>query len=454
MKNPSSTRSIPAALAALGRPAPWLRAFTYTLVAFSTFSISGVELSLVLLYLFALWHWWRSSPRESLPLWVLAPFVAWLAVAVIAALVNPDPAANLAALRHQYRIFLPLALLVSLREVEVPRLLRVFMVFVALAAAYGVVQYFWGVDWLRPAGQKPFSPYFQTRTGQLIFRARANFSGPQGLATMTMMAGILFLSLNASERGTRRFLWLGGAMAAMVGLLLTLGRSAWLGTGIGLAVLAFRLPMRWAVPTAIAILGVVFLLVEAVGSGWAQQYLGGNGESAIIQRLTTEPATDEASQIRLLLWQAALRGIAANPVVGVGLGNQDRIIPFHVEVFGAGNPQSDLVGTRSVAHNMYLQAGIYLGLAGLMAFLGMWAAIFVWNGTWIVRAGEEFAFEKAVLWGTGAALVAAMVDGMFQDTFFSGIGNAHILMYMGLAVFAGNRIRLAWLRSGGVSPGD
>jgi len=454
MENSSSTGSLPAALAALGRPAPWLRAFTYALFVFSTFSISGIELSLVLLYLSALWHWWRSAPREPLPLWVLAPFVTWLVVAVISALVNPDPVANLAALRHQYRIFLPLALLVALREVEVPRLLRVFMVFVVLAAAYGAVQYFWGVDWLRPAGQKPFGAYFHSKSGQAIFRARVNFSGPQGLATMTMMAGILFLSLNAAEKGKCRYLWLGGAVAAMVGLLLTLGRSAWLGTGVGLAVLAFRLPRHWGVPTAIAILGVGFLLIEAVGSGWAERYLGSYGESAILQRLATDPESDVARQIRLLLWQAGLRGIVANPVVGVGLGNQDRIIPFHVEVFGAGNPQSDQVGTRSVLHNMYLQAAFYLGLAGLIAFLAMWGAIFVWNCTWIARAGEEFAFEKALLWGTGAALVAAMVDGVFQDTFFSGIGNTHILMYMGVAVFAGNRIRRARMRSGGASAGD
>ena len=454
MENPSSIGRLPAALAALGRPAPWLRAFTYALFAFSTFSISGIELSLVLLYLFALWHWWRSAPRESLPLWVLAPFVTWLVVAVISALVNPDPVANLAELRHQYRIFLPVALLLALREVDLARLIRVYLLFVAIIAAYGAVQYFWGVDWLRPEGEKPFGAYFQTETGQQFYRARGNFSGPNGLATMTMMSGTLFLSLISSEKGYHRYLWLGGAVAAMLALLLSLGRSAWLGMGVGIVVLTLRLPVRWAVPTAIAILGVGFLLIVAVGSGWAERYLGSYGESAIIQRLATEPEADVARQVRLLLWQAGLRAIAAEPWLGVGLGNQDRIIPFHVKVFGAGNPQSDLVGTRSVLHNMYLQAAFYLGLAGLMAFLAMWGAIFMWNCTWIARAGEDFAFEKAVLWGTGAALVAAMVDGVFQDTYFSGIGNSHILMFMGLALFAGERIRLAWMRSGGASAGD
>ncbi|MCZ6730554.1 MAG: hypothetical protein O7C61_12680, partial [SAR324 cluster bacterium] len=101
----------------------WLRYFTYSLFAFSLISITGVELSVTGLFLLAIYARIQDRYSARIPLRIVAPFAAWILVAFLSSLANPDWLGNLFTLRHQYRIFLPLALLVSLNNVNLRRLL-------------------------------------------------------------------------------------------------------------------------------------------------------------------------------------------------------------------------------------------------------------------------------------------------------------------------------------------
>ena len=428
------------AVARLGKRETWLGVFTYSLFIFSTFTLTGVEISVILLYLVVIYHRTRSAPDMYLPFWVVAPFLIWLGVAVLSALVNPDSLSNLEELRHQYRIFLPLALLASLKHVDVTRLLKVYLVFVCLMAVYGIMQSFWGVDWFRLQRNLAYLPFYFTPENTAIYRARGNFNGPNAYGDLMMVAGIMFLSLMFCQRSYSRYFWGAGAFMAVTGLVLSLGRSAWIGFFVGLLVMALRLPRRWAISLIATGVGVLLLAIALLASGWVERNFAGLYGSRIAQRLISTTPSEASGRIRLLLWRAGIMAIKENPWLGVGLENQEKIVPYHKRIF-AGEKNLPYADPTSVVHNSYLQAGFYLGLFGLGAFLSMWVGILTWNGIWIVRAGNAFPFEKGLLWGSSGGLAGFMVEGIFQDTFFSGTGNAIILIFMGLSLYGGNRIR-------------
>ena len=419
----------------------WLAVFAYFLFAFSVITISGVELAVTVLYLLVIYHRLRSYPKEWLPAWIVAPFLLWVAVLVLSALINPHPLSNLGALRHQYRIFLPFLLLPALAQVNLERLLKVYLTCGGLMAVYGVAQVYSAVDLYRPPGGHPFAPIFTEPTSQQIYRARGNFAGPGSFANHMMMISLLFISLFISAKGRGRYWWGLGMAMALMGLVASFGRSAWIGAFMGLLVLSLRLPRRWSVTlitASLIVLGVVVLLIE---TGWLARNASHFPGSALIQRITMSSSADTQSQIRLAIWRAGLRSIEDHPWLGVGFENRDGMLSYLDDTAPRIRERIPISRGGVDQHNIYLQVAFDLGLLGLAAYLALWGAIFVWIALWILRAGGAFPWERGILWGTGAALTGAVLDGFFHDSFFSGNANATILMFMGLSLFAGLRIR-------------
>jgi O-antigen ligase len=80
---------------------------------------------------------------------------------------------------------------------------------------------------------------------------------------------------------------------------------------------------------------------------------------------------------RDLLWAALGRALAAHPWFGVGLGNQQRLIPASL---------TEKTGTIA-AHDEYLRIAVELGYPGAFLFFALTVGIFlmVWNSTWVRR---------------------------------------------------------------------
>ena len=264
----ASYQGVLAVFAHLKRRESWLGVFSYVLIIFSTFSISGVELSVAALYLLAIYHRLRSSPATHLPVWVISPFLAWVAVLFTSAVANPNILENLEQLRHHYRILLPFALLVALQFADLNRLLKVYLAFVALIALYALIQMYLGVDLFRPEGAKPIYPIIRGRLDEQIYRARGHFAGPGYLGNLMMMAGLLFLSLAIGNQHRTRYMWLAGSLIAAMGLIASFGRGAWIGACLGLVVLAFRAPRRWRFVTVTLVIAGLVLIFQSAQRGW------------------------------------------------------------------------------------------------------------------------------------------------------------------------------------------
>ena len=420
----------------------WLAFAVYTLIACSSFSIAGIEFATILLVVTSALHLWRADDAEIAPRWIVLPILAFAGAELLAALSNPHPLRTLSYMRGDYRIFLPLALLPALARVDVSRLLRVFVVCLAVAALYGAIQFHAGVDWFRPEGEKQITPTIIE--GANVFHGKGTFSHHLTYSGFMLINASFFLALALCDRSRDRFTWLAGSLAACVGVAVSMGRSGWLGTVAGASVLVLMLPRRWA----FSILGTGFLcaalLVTSMATGWLQARFDSPENPVLIKRMLSASPTNDRD--RLYLWEAGWMGFLENPILGVGRGNERYEYEQHRARVAERHGGHHYLNTASAGiHNVYLQVAYNLGAVGLLAFLWLYGAVFVWCAHWIRWAGcrEDLGFERGLLWGAAAGLAGTLVAGVFETNYFDAeVGNM-IGIAIGLALHAGLTVRNA-----------
>lgn len=175
------------------------------------------------------------------------------------------------------------------------------------------------------------------------------------LVAVMWLAGALIVQRWPQERQLDRAVWLGMMGVVFIGLVATFSRAALLGAwaGIGVVVLASRLPRRW-------IRGWLLLTVVVGVSVGAR----GLELEAIFQRLSQD------SELTLYVW-------SERPMIGQG-ANQ---LMLHVDQIMIPDIPDRY---RMPAHNAYLVIGAELGGVGLLTFAGWWC-LGVWRA-WRARS--------------------------------------------------------------------
>jgi O-antigen ligase len=432
----------------LRRRETWLFVLVYLLFLFTPLSISAVTAATILLYGAVLYHRARKPIEDPLPPWLWGGFILLPAAAVLSALANPDPLANLAHLRKEYAIFLPLALLPALDQSDRKRLLLAYGVPVALVAVYGLIQHIWGVDWFRTEGHKLITP--AREPGSNVFHGKGTFSHHLTFAGFVSMHVPFFLALAISERGRLRYAFGIIAIMSVVATLVSLGRSGWLGAAGGVLLLILGFPRRILLPLA-ALTVLLAVAGTSIYGGWQKGLMPYEGQPGFVKRLLMTSL--EHDKERIHIWEAALLGIRDRPVLGVGYGNDKKYTPEYRRQISEANQYQFLIGPKTHAHNVYLQVAFELGFVGLAAYLYMWGAVFYWNWLWVKRAGQGCPWEQALLAGASCALMGSMVSGLFENNFFDAEVRTIVLVMMGLSLHAGLLIRHAVARERDTSPG-
>ena len=162
---------------------------------------------------------------------------------------------------------------------------------------------------------------------------------------------------NWNTRGLLAMMLIGMAIFITFGvLLLTQSRGALGGLLVGLiAILAIQ--TRWG--KILAVTGTIVLIV-ILSSGMGDELISSNGVQ------TTAVGTIHLDG-RLEIWSRALYGLADFPFTGMGMNMFRRVMPILYPTF--------IVPTTmdiAHAHNHLLQAGLDLGLPGLIAYLSLW----------------------------------------------------------------------------------
>lgn len=230
----------------------------------------------------------------------------------------------------------------------------------------------------------------------------------------TVAAGLTTAGLVVSwSRGG----WIAFAVAFLVVILAHARRAAplvLLATGLGLAAMA-ALGLADLLPAS---------LVERLGE--LRSYLG------MIDLRATEVTDANFSVLeRVAHWQAASAMWAGHPWLGVGLGSYAAAYPAYAlprwpEALGH-------------AHNVYLNFGAEAGLAGLLAYLVLWAAA-CWQA--LKSAASRHPLVAAVGAGVLGALAHATIHNMFDNLWVQHIALVLSLQLGLLAVLVKDQARV------------
>lgn len=176
-------------------------------------------------------------------------------------------------------------------------------------------------------------------------------------------------------------------------LLLTQSRGAWLGLLVAtVAFLCWHTRRTRAV--AAALIGTAGIIALMLGPGRMYNFVTSG----------TGPGMAGNISGRLALWSSAVRGIQDFPFTGMGMNAFRRVLPVLYPTFIS--PDLDLAH----AHNHLLQAGLDLGIPGLVAYTSIWIV----TGILLVMVRRRPAerLHRTVAGGLAAGLIAHFVFSM------------------------------------------
>lgn len=348
---------------------------------------SGLGLALLLLAWLARG---LDSGRLTAPTGLEAPVVLLAATGLVGYLVAPDPVRSLAAL---WRLLLGIAWFYGLanRPPESRWLRRLSWLWVAAGAGLLLLA-ITGTDW-QNTRLLPLAIY--DRIPQWSWNVQSGLlANARGVGMALAMVIPLLLALALLERGRAlrlSSLALAGLLTAA--LLLTQSLQGALGLALGVALLLV-LWSRWT---------LLLVLPLAAAAVWAASRL--DLRALALLALDIQNAAGIGVVLRLDIWSRALAMLADMPLTGIGLDSflivQSQFYPGH------------LLGPEIHAHNLALQLGLDLGVAGLLGFAWLLAAFAAVTLKALRRSPQPG--ERALVAGAAAGVAAMLGSGLIDS---------------------------------------
>ena len=367
------------------------------LVAGLAASITLSQTMLVVLALWLLGERYRGRLELAWPLGLpIAAFAGWT---VLSALLSGAPAASL---RDSHSLIGLATVWIVLHAVDDARRARWFAtaLFIALAvvAALSIVQVATCGGERLTAKALGLPPVLRSFFGK-CHRAHGFYSIYMTLGGVLAMVLVLTLPRLTyfRHRAAAATAWLVGAL----GFALTLVRGAWVGFGIGVAVLACT--VRRQTVTFVGVLLVAAAVLAVPG---------------VLQRvLSFVDVTDPTARERVAMMSAGVTLVREHPIVGIGPGQVKRLYPQYAPSYAVRRHTSHL-------HNTPLQIAVERGLVGLALWLWMFGAFFarllrIWE-----HVPAEAVQDRALVAGCAAAIVAFFIGGLFEYNF----GDTEVLL--------------------------
>ena len=382
------------------RAAWWLTAGSAVAILFSI-AVSHVLLPASILCLLI-----ARSPLELPP--IKLPLFLFLAGTIISLVFSPDPHAGLPQLKKFFVFLVLVAVYTSIRRVTDIRLL--IFVWAALATASGLwsfAQFFRKRELALASGVDFYATYVSSRvTG---FMSHWMTFGAEMMITLLMIAAILFF---APQKKYVYPLLIAGLIIGAA-LVISLTRSVWLGAAIGFGYLV----TMWR-PKLLALAPVVLASIWAVSPDAVKE------RAVSVYQPHGELDSNEHRQItRRVGW----RMIKAHPWLGLG---PDRVQYEFMKYLPPDVPLPLPAGFYGHLHNFYLQYGADRGVPTLLALLWLLGKVlydFI-RGARALPADE--GLRKAILHGAAAAVIAILVEGLFEYN----LGDSEVLTMFLVAV--------------------
>jgi O-antigen ligase len=233
-------------------------------------------------------------------------------------------------------------------------------------------------------------------------RVYGTFGTPNTLAAYLEFStpALLILGLFGRRESVRNHvgnvLWAASLFSTAIGLIvlvLTQSRGGAVGMVAALVLVAFLIPRRVLVPSAlIGIVATVLFMLTPAGDAQFQRFSRGLRDDPSEVSLEHRDALGRGS-----LWGAAIRMIEDEPLTGIGAGEYDyhyrEYVPEWIDRF-----------PRGQAHNGWLQMGAQAGVPGMLAFTFWLVASIVALAGAARRASDEIGHLLA--WGALAVMLA------------------------------------------------
>ncbi|MBK8906120.1 MAG: O-antigen ligase family protein [Anaerolineaceae bacterium] len=207
---------------------------------------------------------------------------------------------------------------------------------------------------------------------------------------------------------------------ALMAVIFSWSRGAWLSLAAAAAVLVLFWPRKLWQGALLLVVGAGLLLggsqVGLVPASVTER-ITSFGEDMRFGDVRGEDITDENYAVleRLAHWQAALGMATDQPWLGMGFGNYE---PAYADYALINWPYP-----LGHAHNYYLNLLAETGIVGLVAYLGLWTAVF-WQTIRVIRHSEGWQRGVALgLLGVWTALtVHHLVDKLYVNNIYIQLG--------------------------------
>jgi O-antigen ligase len=320
----------------------------------------------------------------------------------------------------------------ALPSKTVPWLVALLLAAASMQGLYGLYQFIFrvGPEWFLIQGR------YMRASG--VFAQPNPYGAYLGLSFPVAFSLTLWgLTTFLKKRDLATLLWTLFYVAAMlcitVGVVASWSRGAWLGVVAGgIVVLAF-FDRRTSLFLGLGVLILLMAaLVGALNPNWIPAAISARigdipAYLGFVNVLQLEVNDDNFAVIeRVAHWVAALRMWELSPWLGIGPGNYATVYPTVALPLW-----SDPLGH---AHNIYLNVLGETGLAGLGAFLLMWASLIRWLfqqvGGLQMRGVLPQSWSRALAVGVLGVLAHLAVHSFFDNLFVQG-------MYLQVALWLG-----------------
>lgn len=259
-----------------------------------------------------------------------------------------------------------------------------------------------------------------------------NGVGPHLTFLVTVFPFVVAALVSPSIKGFPRFLPWVVLPLALYAALVTANRVIWIALGIStatLAVLILNKTQNRAIRVRVIVVVAILVVSGALGFYFAlAERLGVSvGTSNIVENTVTKDP-------RPRLWHFAVSEIASHPVSGIGFGVRSFDIAF---------PQwQQQNGTLFHAHNIFLDAGLQMGILGIVALAVVFLSIvfeywrFYRNSNPVVQ----------IIGACGIAMVLGVVAKNMTDHFFERDLALLFWAIVGMTLGYGHRIGAARVR--------
>lgn len=333
-----------------------------------------------------------------------APIVAYIVWISICLTTAADPLYSLGEL---------LKLLVSLflyylfvnqiqEEKEMRRLLYALVVSTFMISSYGIFK------------------FFVIQHGSLanrVVRASSFTPDHHWLTTYLLLTIPVLLPLVTVQRDawSRLFLRL-TCVLSVIALFLTYTRGAWV------AFLAELLVYGWARRRRLSVVLAAGIIVGGLASLILFSFRGG----PLPLSPNADPLNPYTLVTRLNISKLAVQVIPEHPLMGIGYGDKAMAGAYKdaPEVKEAGHP-----------HNLFIEVALGIGIPGLIILLWIFSAML--RGTLGEIAKVSDGFGRALLLGSGMAVVGVMVANLSDHVFAKGMAHLFwVLMALAMGVNA------------------